>query len=176
MSSGRLRLFFALWPDGEAAATTHALARTLCKGGPARLVAAERLHMTLQFLGSQAPEAVAGIRAAASGVRGRPFVLTLARCGLFKRAGAAWLAPGEAPAELLELVAGLRQALAAIGIAAETRPFRPHVTIARRARGVPSRALDSTLRWELDHFRLVQSVTRASGAEYSEIARWPLAG
>ena len=175
MSAGGMRLFFALWPDRELAAATHQLARTLCGTLPVKLVPAHRLHMTLQFLGSRVSDELTRIEAAAGRVRGRQFELLLDRAGHWRRAGVTWLAPGEAPSALLELVARLRKALVDIGLPAETRPFRPHVTLARKMPRAPAQPWQGRLRWQVDHFRLVRSVTHSSGAEYSEIARWPLA-
>ncbi len=175
MSPAGPRLFFALWPDPELAAAMHQAATAHCADPSARLVPAGRLHMTLQFLGSQRVERLAGIRAAAASVHGRCFDLQLDRSGYWKRARVAWLAPGEAPGALLALVADLRQALAGIGIQAEARPFRPHITLSRNQREAPTGPAPAPLRWNVGNFQLVRSVTHPGGAEYSEVDRWPLA-
>ena len=52
-----MRLFFALWPDAESAATLAAVARgctALLGGKPTRAAA---IHMTLVFLGEQPADA-----------------------------------------------------------------------------------------------------------------------
>lgn len=109
--------------------------------GPARAVVPhqrwvprEQLHVTLQFLGEVAEaDAVAGALAAL-GER-VPFCARLGgRIGLPSRRRARIVALGfvEGADEMTALAAVVGEALVPLGYAAEERPFRAHVTVARR--------------------------------------------
>lgn len=128
------RLFIALWPS---TAEQAALARWI-RGGHwpagAALVRPERLHLTLHFLGPVArarlPQLLHGLTTHAAApvpavVFGAP--------ALWPR-GLAVLTVAASPA-LAGLQARLGHWLQALGLPTERRPFRPHVTLARRASG-----------------------------------------
>ena len=95
-----------------------------------RVVARQNLHITLKFIGAAKASAVPGIvnvmqQALANQ---RSFELQLQGAGRFE--SALWL--GVAPnATLTALAAKLNEALAPLGFAPETKPFRPHLTLAR---------------------------------------------
>jgi 2'-5' RNA ligase len=97
----------------------------------------ENLHLTLKFLGevqgSLLPTIRLGLHAA---VTEQPaFSMTAARLGSFKGKNGdktLWLGIDES-AGLLNLFELLESALSVSGFAAETRPLREHITLARRA-------------------------------------------
>ena len=149
------RLFLALWPDP---AMRHLLQeRRDAWGWPkgATPVPADKLHVTLHFLGGQPgerlPEFLDGLK-----VPFEPFRLELATATVWHN-GIAVLEPGQAPPELLALHARLSDALVALGLHREARPYRPHVTMARRATGalLPSNA--SPIAWDVRGYALVES-------------------
>jgi 2'-5' RNA ligase len=110
----------------------------------------------------------------AAKVRGAPFALDFDHAGAFRGAGVAWLAPREAPAALLDLVAQLRDISRRCGVATEDRPYRPHLTIARRLRRRPRRAAVPPIRWQINSFCLVTSEPGESTSEYRVRHAWPL--
>jgi 2'-5' RNA ligase len=148
-----------------------------------RQVPAENLHITLAFLGSRSAaeaDAVASLL---------PAVARAGRAGTLETAGALWLPPRR-PGVLTVAIAhddglrALRAALvdalrAAIGFGPERRPFRPHVTVARVARGarVAASALDPPpgLRFEAEAVMLYRSHTVRAGARYEALARCAVA-
>jgi 2'-5' RNA ligase len=75
--------------------------------------------------------------------------------------------------------ARLKSALSGEGITPDLKPFRAHVTLARKVPAevmvAPSRrrAVPSVL-WTFTHFVLVESRTGPSGALYSVLSSWPL--
>lgn len=101
-----------------------------------RVVPRQNLHITLKFIGAAEANAVPGIvgvmqRALANQ---RSFELQLQGAGSFQ--SALWL--GVAPnATLNALAANLNEALTPQGFAPETKPFRPHLTLARITRNSP---------------------------------------
>ena len=106
------------------------------------------LHLTLRFLGPLNPEAISRVEAAAESVAGLPPApLCIDRLGHFGRAGVLWAGPSVPSAGLLELVARLEESLAAAGLPAETRPFRAHITLARKVRRPPPLAWGGPVPW-----------------------------
>ena len=85
-----------------------------------------------------------------------------------------WLGPAEPVAELARVTAELWAALAPLGITRDTRPFQPHLTLARKVSHPPAaRRLDRPVCWTLRGFVLVESVTDPRGARYTVTAAFP---
>lgn len=184
------RLFFALWPPQPLQEQMHRLARDLVRSGNARLIPADKLHLTLAFLGSVDAARQTCYEQAADEVRAAPFTLVLDEAGVWRRSGIVWVGTPRTPAPLLNLVRDLSIGLAHCGHEPETRPFKVHVTVARNARGhrhAARRAPESAgapeadagrtelpFEWPVDHFCLVQSQMLPDGARYQILKRWSL--
>jgi 2'-5' RNA ligase len=122
--------------------------RTTPFGRFARWVHLDTLHVTLRFLGDTAPELVPDVAVAVEGALAdrRAFDIRLAGAGSFPPSGrkirALWLGIERGADELGALVDALTPPLAELGWPAETRPFRPHLTVARTdATGIRDAAL-----------------------------------
>ena len=169
------RLFLALWPGAAVRRVLAGLAREhLPRVG--RPVHAANLHLTLVFLGAVETGARARLEEACAEIAFAPFTLTLSRLGCWARAGVAWSAPERTPEALAALVEGLRAAAARAEIAAEARPFRAHVTLARRLGARAGKELPAEhrpVRWEAREFVLVRSRTDPRGARYEVLRAWP---
>ena len=72
------------------------------------------------------------------------------------------------PAASAGLPATLPQALRALALPVEPRPFRPHVTLARHASGAVPPVQPAVLHWPVRGYALVQS----AAGRYSPIARY----
>jgi RNA 2',3'-cyclic 3'-phosphodiesterase len=167
------RLFFALWPDVTLRERLHRLGRKLIhKNG--KLVAPENLHITLLFLGSLDEERAACVRAAADAVRLGACTLRLECLGHFRRPQVLWVGPAETPPALAQLVQGLGERVGACGVALEARPFRAHLTLARKVAKPPPVLETDPLDFPVTEYTLVRSRTLPEGARYEVIARWPL--
>jgi RNA 2',3'-cyclic 3'-phosphodiesterase len=178
--SRKLRLFFALWPSAAcrralATATADAVARV--DGVP---VPAANLHVTLAFLG-----AVPGrtfVRLAAIGGSGAwPRVeLAFDRLEYWAKPKVLVAVSSVVPRAGLQIVEHLWGALAPLGFARESRPWQPHLTLARKLRRPPPEDLQlpsaklppaAAAPWRL---ALVESTTHPEGARYRPLADWPL--
>ncbi|MBK1720766.1 RNA 2',3'-cyclic phosphodiesterase [Thiocystis violacea] len=168
------RWFLALWPDAE---TQDALLAQAAPWLPAgvRPSHARDLHLTLIFLGALDPPRLACVEAAAGRVRCEHFRLEIDRIGHFGRSRVMWCAPSRSPAALLGLVSGLQCALAACGLEPETRPYRPHLTLARKASQPVSGALREPVDWVARELVLAHGVPGAR-PRYRLHRRWPLIG
>jgi 2'-5' RNA ligase len=96
----------------------------------------EKLHITLKFLGEIELQQVEGLsRAAERAVAGvEPFELTITEPGTFPPHGpprVLWLDIKDASGQLAGLQRSLEDACAAAGFSRESRPFKPHLTVAR---------------------------------------------
>jgi len=167
-----LRLFFALWPDDAARGALERGAAAIQRVAGGRATRGDSLHMTLAFLGATAPERLDELRAVAGRVRAAPFELVLDETGFWKHNRIAWAGARETPAALAALSSALRAALVEARFAFDPKPFLPHVTLVRK--GQPGCALPALepVRWRVDGFVLVQSVTRAGGSDYFVAGRW----
>ena len=173
------RLFFALWPEESArSALTHATTKAVrhCGGRP---VPAENLHVTLVFLGSVAvrrlPElrSLARVQATAS-ARAAPLMLRFEELVHWSRPqtlGA--LAIGDLM-PLQALATTLRDATLSAGFTPDLKPFRAHVTVARKVVHDHGPLALSPIVWKLEAFALLESRTHASGPVYSVIESYPL--
>jgi RNA 2',3'-cyclic 3'-phosphodiesterase len=170
----RQRLFFALWPPTE---LVRPLAALVHRHAPpqVRRVPASNLHVTLAFVGAVIADTRACLEQAAASVRGEAFELLLERIGTWPGPGILWLAPDTCPPALQRLAMDLQQALQPCGYVPEQRPYQPHVTLARKLKGVVPGATISPLRWPVRDFVLAESVTGPAGPRYQVLARWPLA-
>ncbi len=168
-------MFFALWPDpalqAGIAATAERIARVRAIGG--RAIPAERLHLTLLFLGEVAPEAEKRLLTAAGRVEGRAFDLTLDQAGCFFRSKAFWLGPSAVPRKLAELGQALRAAMAGVGLAPDGKGLVPHVTCVRDIRHVIRPVPVDPLIWPVRQFALVHSELGAKPV-YHVVSQWPL--
>ena len=169
----RRRVFFALWP-GESTrkdllrATCTAVRRSGGRGTPPG-----NLHITLAFLG---PVTKADLERVIEvpPIPSPEFPIELDRLGHWRGSRVLWLGPTRQPAALLDLERRLWDALVAVGFERERRPYRAHVTLARKARPV-EQAINPVV-WPVSELALVQSRPGARHSVYEVLRIWGFAG
>lgn len=171
--SPKERLFFALWPDEAVREGIRSQLPPMPK--PARPVAPANWHVTLAFLGETDPERRAAYVQAARGVSGTPFDLALDRFGYFFRPRVLWIGATTLPDSLSRLHGELNAALAAHGYEPDRRPFRAHVTLARKMPPPGDLPDPGPVGWRVPEFCLVRSQLGRGGARYAVVERFPLA-
>lgn len=174
------RLFFALWPDAaqreRLAETVHAAVR----GSGGSPVPAVQLHLTLAFLGSVPVPRVAQLTgmadavAHAAGLPGGRLELALDRLEHWRRPQVLCALPSRPPATLGALAARLIESLRAAGFAPDLKPFRAHVTVARKVARPSEPAALPPVRWRFNAFALIESLTLESGPVYSVVEAYSL--
>ena len=174
------RLFVALRPPHP----VRALLRAAMHGiSAARWQDDDQLHLTLRFIGAVDHHQAEDIAAALGALHGAAVTARIAGVGLFERKGAPHMvwAGVEPLAPLAALHRKVNQLLARVGVAAETRAFVPHITLARlnRAAGpvAPFLAQSSDLAspdFDFTHVILYESELAHGGARYHPVARYPL--
>ena len=165
------RLFVALWPDERGRDALAASASEWHFSSGAARVRPERLHLTLHFLGAVDRGRLPELRRALAQVNSPRFTLMLSRPALWP-GGIAVLEPVQVPPALAQLHTALARALLRLGLPVETRPFRPHVTLARRAGGAAPLQPGVAVDWPVDAHVLVES---RPGGDYFVVGRraWP---
>ena len=164
-----MRLFVALWPDALTRAAIAAWQQSWIWPERVAPVRAERLHLTLHFLGD-VPSAKVNALIAGLHVPGERFELALGSGEVWPN-GVAVLRPAQTPPALLALHARLAAALIKLDVPVESRPFRAHVTLARRAWKARPPAHDAAIAWSADDgYVLVRSLP--GGAGYEVLARF----
>ena len=166
------RLFFAVMPDASSRERLSALSEETARLTGGRASAEDTLHLTVVFVGSVDDAAVAATRDAGDATRWERFTVSLDTLGSFARAGIAWAAPRRVPAPLEQLNGDLVAALTARGVATETRPYRPHVTLARRCVAAVDAPIDPPIAWRADGVVLMSSRLLSEGPRYRPIATW----
>lgn len=168
------RVFFALWPDEPVRRTLAALADSVHAECGGRQVRAANIHLTLVFVGNIAPERVAELERLAGALAAPAFEFAIDSLQYWRHNRVVFAGMSEIPAALGTLVDGLSASLRDAGFTLETRPYRPHITLARNAQRAPSSRVLEPLAWNARDFALIES--RPGGASsYETLARWPLA-
>lgn len=167
----RRRLFFALWPDEATRGAISRASRRPVRLSGGRPTAKRNLHITVAFVGAvdeDGLERAATVPPVATGA----FELVLDLLGHWRESRVLWLAPSVVPPELTALERELWVGLVARGFEREPRIYRPHLTIARRARAVDEAI--APVRWSAAALTLVESVPLPRGVHYEPLREWPL--
>jgi RNA 2',3'-cyclic 3'-phosphodiesterase len=177
------RLFFALWPGEDERAALLDAVRELVGASGGRPVPPANLHVTLAFLGAVPAARVPDLSAIASRVAAAfprdslPLVLTLQDVAHWAHSQVLAIPareePGLAPGAQA-LARMLCHEAAGAGFDPDLKPFRAHVTVARKvARALHASAM-RPVAWSFAAFALIESRTLASGAAYSVVESFVL--
>jgi 2'-5' RNA ligase len=188
MGEAQLRLFVALEIPPEVCSALgefSARLRPLCPG--ARWADTDNIHLTLKFIGEVAANKQGAIESALAPIRcPRPIPVAFRGVGYFpsdRHPRVFWVGT-EAAEELKMLASDIERALVPLGIPAESRDFRPHLTLARfksedglpRLRSeVQKLGTPEFGRAVYNEFDLMQSTLRREGALYTRLARFAFA-
>lgn len=170
----------------ELEARTQPLLPPRVRGGPARMIPVESMHVTVRFLGNVEVSRIEALQRLVRDVAARhaPAVITSAKLTGYpqpSRAHVFVLELDDASHALIRLADDLKTRLTPLGFEPESRPYRPHVTLARLREGADVRrassekvALSSDARFE--ELVLYDSISHgaASGPTYVALERAPL--
>ncbi len=171
-----VRVFFALWPQADIQRQLHAIAREYQTKCDARVMRAETLHMTLQFIGNIKRSQLPALIVAAGKVSAPPpFRLELNTLAFWKhnRIGYATLSATEPALE--KLAATLQHELATLGFVADYAKFSPHLTLLRNVEHILASQNFTPIPWQVNSFVLVESVTINQKTQYRILHEWPFA-
>jgi len=152
-------------------------------GGELRWATPASWHVSLQFLGNADPGQYDCVVARLRELHLSPVPVRLEELGFFDQSGI-FLASVKASPELLLLQKSVVAATALCGFDHETRPYQPHITLARskgRVQRQSFRDLKAKIPRQLnftpfvaEEFFLYESFLGAGGSRYEVRARFPL--
>lgn len=188
--SQSLRLFVAVESPPHVLDALEAVQRDLRAQLPdraARWVRPEGIHLTLKFLGdvpaAQVDGVSAGLGAAAEGHH--PFDLQVEELGVYpnpKRARVLWAGVTGELEPLRRLKDAVEERIAPLGYPTESRPFSPHLTLARAGRhasrpeseafgNLPgANDVGHLAAWRVESVALIRSQLKPGGAVYTRLA------
>jgi 2'-5' RNA ligase len=190
-----MRLFFALDIDAAIRERITAYVDGVRRIPAVRFMPPESYHVTLKFLGEV--KDLDRVEHAATNLRAESFNIAFRGTGFFPNARSPRIfwAGIHADNRLPALASALDEDLASAGFPREERPFQPHLTLARSGSGDPRprrderpvtgfRALVHAVEknpapefgtMAANEFCLYESKLSPHGAQYTKLARYPLA-
>lgn len=181
------RLFFALWPDATMQAALAQAAASLVRAIEAssrdvRVVPTQNFHLTLAFLGSVPGFRVDAVKQLASRCaetvarRPLPVELTFDTVEHWSKPQIVCAVARDASIPAVRLSQALTSALTAEHFTPDTtKPFRAHVTLARKATREPRDKQFEAVSWSFREFALVHSRTAPGGSVYTVIGSYRFA-
>jgi 2'-5' RNA ligase len=178
-STERARVFFALWPDAEVTVRLHAIARRWHGSLGGRVMREDSLHTTLVFIGDVETSRLPTLLTLAAEIELPSFAVVFDSAGCWRHNQIAYLAMRRMLAALQSLQSELAARSLHAGFALETRPYRPHITLLRKAdcrveNAIKENPATEPVAWLVRDFVLVKSSLSANGSRYEQIGRWPL--
>src|SRR5262245_53105353 len=190
-----MRSFLAITPDAVARTGLSDLLAGMervaaSESSALRWSRAANVHLTLHFLGDiDGPHEVRLRSELEPPLAVAPFDVKLGQLGTFPPARPPrvfWVSIDEGRDEMTAIHAELGRRLKAAGVAIESRPFSPHLTLARvrdheqrRARNLAQRLTDvpvPRVRWRVDHVTLYHSDLSGPAPRYEAVQHVLLRG
>lgn len=164
------RLFFALWPDEATRQQCRKVTREV--RGLGRPVATDNIHITLVFLGGVDADNQTKMMQAAANIAVQPMTLVFDRLEYWKKPAVVCLGTERGDPAVLNLVEQLTAAATQNGISVDQRPYKPHVTLLRKAKALDGEIKFEPIVWRADGFCLMESCSTPHGVEYRLMKRW----
>jgi len=164
------RLFFALCPSERTRKQINLLNQSIKVEG-LKKVKADNLHVTLLFLGSTPAEAEKRVRLAVENIRIQPFSLYFDQLIFWEKPKILCLTTEQYDPQLAILVDALKKLVEQCGISIEDRTYKPHITLARKARELINTEVQP-IEWRAGSFCLLESCSSAYGIDYRVLQCW----
>jgi len=174
-----MRLFVAVEIPKEGKLMISELQTSMPSG--LRPVKPESMHITLKFIGEKPEENLKQIISSLEQISHPQFAISLSGVGAFpspSRPNVLWVGCQSEP--LATLAQSVDASLFAAGVQKDSRPFSPHLTIARANGHVDLREFVqmhkgfSAGEFQADSFHLFKSTLLPTGALHSKLATFPL--
>ena len=175
-----LRMFFALAPTAAQKLEAVAQAAPLVAQLQGQPVPVANVHATVLFVGAIPPEKLDALRAVAAEVRARPISLTFDVIEHWETPKILCATSSRDSSVASPLMMSLAEATIAAGFSPDIKPFRAHLTLARKISAEQAekfswpQPLASSIVMRCEEFLLMQSRRDESGSVYSAVDSWPL--
>jgi len=163
------RLFFALWPSEKQRQLIEAAIEPHRASLAGKWTPRHNWHLTLVFIGGFPEHDIPALQAAAGNIQCPAIKLRFERIDYWARRRIMCLQADLVPNELIQLLGSLEKAAYAFGFRPEKRSYRPHMTIARRARFFNPISLAQPVKLQWSDFHLVESVSSPAGVQYKPL-------
>ncbi len=187
LSSGQIRSFISIDLEDEKILfqVESVMSSLSALGGDLKPVERENIHLTLKFLGNVSAIKLEEVKSALAQVTFPPFSLEIKGAGAFpslKRMNVIWVGIGEGWSQIELIFEQTEKLLHQLGFSRETRPFSPHITVARVKSGRKRDEIAAFLghltdesfgTFNVESVRLKQSVLSPSGPKYSTLFEVP---
>ena len=147
----------------------------------------ENIHLTLKFLGDTPRTQIDKLSEATSRAVAPfpPFKIGVARSGAFPPRSCPkvlWVGIDDSEGKLATMQARLDEECSLVGFQKESRPFRPHLTIARLRKPQDARTLATahkqiqfeTMQLDVSEVVVIRSELSSAGSKYTAITRHPI--
>jgi 2'-5' RNA ligase len=160
-----LRLFTAIDIPAEVKARLASALDRLRPLSDLKWIPMEKLHITTKFIGEWPEERLGELKQALGSVQAAaPVDIVICGLGRLPRILYAEVEAGEA---LTALAAATERALESIGVAAEGRVYRPHITLARSRKPIPRIDFEQST---IGSFRAVSfALYLSAGGKYTKL-------
>jgi 2'-5' RNA ligase len=165
--------------------------RALIRGESVRWVRSEGIHLTLKFLGEISNSSLGEIHQTLEreAEKHPPGTLRVGGFGCFPnrhKPRVLWIGITEDKGTLALVQSSIHEKLIPLGFEKEGRPFHPHLTLGRLRRNVSKSELSQLQdvvnefvvgqigQFEVREIRLIESILKPSGAEYSTLGEYTL--
>jgi len=181
-----MRLFTGLALDPAVTTKLAALLDALRPTATVHWSPVENLHITTKFIGAWPDDRLPALQAALSAINfPGPIPIAVSRFGFFPNPHQpnSFFAGVQASTALTDLADTIDRTLTSLGCAPETKPYRPHVTLARIKRNPDIRELREHIAAMTDFnfgafhttaFHLYLSQPTSSGSTYTKLATYDL--
>jgi len=169
-----IRVFFAIFPDKSVQAQlTHQAEqlKPICGGNTVKM---QQIHLTLLFLGNIAIHRLEILQQAMKNVAAKKFEFKLEEICYWKHNQIVYCQAKQFPAALFTLADSLKNAVSDAGFLIDTRTYKPHVTLIRKATHSKKINLDTPVIWHVSEWFLIQSKQTDRGVEYIPLSQWHL--
>lgn len=166
------RLFFALWPDPDVRKQVQQVQQAF-ENGRLQKTRVDNFHVTLLFLGNVDSEQEQQLVSAAAKIQSDCVQLCFDTLAFWRKPGILCLTASQQSNAVLALVEKLQILAEDIGIETEKRPYKAHVTLARKAKFQLEMDV-KPLYWQANSFVLAESTQSEIGVVYRVLHRWPL--
>lgn len=180
------RVFLALWPDAAIRDRLAEVGERMHKTLHGKMTRPETIHLTLVFIGDLARDRIPGLIEALPPLDLPAFRVDFDQADCWRHNRIAFLGSGQPPEALFNLVDRLQATLDGLAIGYDHRPYKPHITLVRKAacpKGNPAdgRVFDAPewgvfrpVAWPAKRFVLVESVPIPEGIRYDVLGSFSL--
>lgn len=167
------RYFFALSPDLNSRMQIQHIMKRLPEEQVLKLQTTANLHQTLLFLGQLEQQQIDALIKLTDSLRCPEIHMQFDHLSYWDTPKIFCLTSRAPSTELFDLVNKLQQIASDADIAVDIKPYQPHITLARKAKGAAPVAI-APVRFKAQELVLMKSVSTEHGPQYYPVMHWPI--